>query len=233
MTRRFAGDDFPADRGVQLLREFLAETAIRAGTVTSKEARHVWGRFVPTTIRLADPLDEHDSYLSLDVDGSDPTAFLTGLKIVDRVRRYPAARLQQVAVRTYLALPARYTEVAERADYLRSIHHPMEVGPGRPDSEETIFRLLTARERIRLQYIPLDEKVGLAALMASRRGPVVAFSPDGLWPRHPLVREITERLERWFIRRKVAEIPPAVRRRIRCVRYLPVEAPCESIARAE
>jgi hypothetical protein len=236
--------DFPAEYGVNVVRRFLAEVAEGVTALGRKmppelvhgldqwlwerpdepgQFRPIWSRFVPVTIRLADPIDETLSSVSLDVDGSTPTAFLTGIKIVDRVRRYPRARMQQVSVRTYLTWPARYEEIEERAAVLKITGHPMALGPEDPESPDTIFRALTTRESKRLHYIPSDEFVGLAALMAARNGPVVAYSEDGLWPRHPLVKEVAQRLELWILRRPLAEIPPRVLRRIRCVRYLPLE----------
>jgi hypothetical protein len=225
--------DFPAADGVLTVRGFLAAVADRVPPRRPGETTPVWERFVPTTVRLADPWDESQRSISIDIDGSSPTAFITGIKIVDRMKRYPAARVQQVAVRTYLIPPALHSEIAERAAYLHGADHPLAVGPGRPDSEETIFRLLTAREQMRLEYIPPDEKVALAALMATRSGPAVAFSPEADWPRHPLVLEVAQRLERWFARYRLEEIPPRVLRRIRCVRYLPMEEEHESSAAVE
>lgn len=238
--------DHPCDRSVFTVRRFLAEVAARAraaqweadgATASTGDALvddmpaagfappalfSVWQHFVPTTIRLADPI-EGKSYISEDVDGSNPAAFATGLKVVDRVRQRPLARIQQVAVRAYLAPPARHCEIAERAAYLRAAGHPLTLESRQSSARVVIFDRLTTRERRRLAFIPIDEVIALAAVLVSEWEPVVAFSPDGTWPRHPLVLEVAGRLNRLIQRRTLDEIPEQAHRRIRYVRYVPVK----------
>jgi hypothetical protein len=227
--------DFPGDRGVFAVRRFLASVAasVRHGREFAGRELAVsavmppdpgelwptWEEFVPTTIRLASPLDEETLDARPDVDGSNPARFVTGIKIVDRERQYPGVRVQQVAVRAYLAPPARLTEVVPRAAYLAASGHSLPLEEGHSNPSDRIYGGLSKRERRQLGFVVPSESIAMAAVLAAADRPVVAFSDDASWPSHPLVRQVAKRLGCTIVRRHLDEIPPAVLRHIRIVRY--------------
>ncbi len=237
-------NDFPGDRGVFALRQFLAFVAASVRVEPESDggnaaalafalqdhanARPAWEEFVPTAIRLVSPPGDETWCERPDVDGSNPARFVTGLKILDRERQYPGVRVQRVCVRAYLAPPARLTEIASRAEFLTASGHPMRIESFGLGVGGGIYGALSQRERRQLEYIMPDERIALAAVLAAVGRPAVAFSDDGTWPCHPLVLRAAQRVGCTIVRRRLGEIPPHVRRHIRIVRYQAIpEEPCE------
>lgn len=220
--------DAPCPRAVLAVRAFLLrvhEDLCGAVRDAGDGRAAPWGRFLPTTLRLRPVLDDPAVSITSDVDSLARERFVTGIKAVETVRHYPSARLQQIAVRSYLAMPALVPERPERSAYLDASGHPYRVVPRTSfDRVEMVFDYLTRRERLRLSYAPLDEQVALAAVLCAPKRPVAAFSSDGEWPRHPLILEVAGRIGCRIVRRSLNEVPPHVQRHIRFLRYHPCDS---------
>lgn len=176
-----------------------------------------WDAFAPTAAYLRPPRDAA-TRPSADVD-QRPPRFVISVKIAEEDRDYRETRIQSVAVRAYLAPPARQAEVLDRAGFLEGSGRGVRIShPGR-SSLDGVFERLTTRERRRLPFVPPDQEVALAAVLSAQERPLVAFSPDGAWPRNPLVIEVARRLDCRILRRRLEEVPYQVRRQIRFVRF--------------
>lgn len=219
--------DAPCPRHVLAVREFLlgVHADLCGGHREDACGTAPWETFVPTTLRLRPVLDDPSVSITSDVDSLACERFVTGIKAVETVRHYPSARLQQIAVRSYLAMPALIPERPERSAYLESSGHPFRVVPRTSfDRVEMVFDFLTRRERLRLSYVPIDEQVALAAVLCAPERSVAAFSSDGEWPRHPLILGVAGRIRSLIVRRSLDEVPLHVQRHIRFLRYQPCEA---------
>jgi hypothetical protein len=230
-TLRRAAWDRPYDRYSLTIRYFLRQVFLEAGGRSSPRGSGGrtwkseftpapggslpdWSEFVPTLFLLA-PAGGAEAQLSTDVD-QRPAQFLIAVKTVRKVKDYRMNRIQAVAARAFLSPPACAPEVDDRAAFLDRSGLGVRATEGGQWTLTRIFARLTTREHRRLGFlIPAEQ---CAVLVAAGR-PVVAFSPGGDWPRHPLACEVAARLGCRLVRRSLNEVPAVVRRQLSFVRY--------------
>jgi hypothetical protein len=172
-------------------------------------------QLVSTAVRFRPVPRESGLSLKTDADRVDPGLY-TSLYLEERARRTAGGRIARLAAVATVAphpLPLHLRECARLVDALeaRGICLRLLSNP--------VFRDLTARERRRSRFLPLDEQLALGAILAAP-GPVVAtFSEDGGWPSSPVVVEAAEHRGRRIARFPLSRLPYELVRRLRVARY--------------
>jgi len=176
-------------------------------------------RFLPTVLCMKTVPWGSRRGISRDVDHGFRPRFITAVHVKNDTRSTPTGQAVQHLAEAYLAPPALPFEAAERSALLASSGKGVPLGAGERLRRGVGPSMLTRIERRRLEFLSLDERVALEAVLAAREGLAVAFSHDGRWPGGGLLIELAERLGCRIVRRSLSELPRPILERLEWVCY--------------